>query len=171
VPGARAQTAQTDLPHPQRPRRPGARARLLNPRVTRQARDHPMNPRPAPHDRADPEGDRPRKNERPQPSAGTPNTTMSPAREPTRPSSKVSMGARAHSHRTPRRAHAPPTEPSDLHQPIHNPGGTSKRSSGAGSRTLRTEPKQRGCSVLTIATSPAEPHASSTYPHDWPGMR
>ena len=70
VPRARAQAAQTQLTHPQSPRRPGARARHLTgpPLVARASPRSTDEPRPAPSEiAADLPRRRPRQNERPHP--------------------------------------------------------------------------------------------------------
>ena len=57
------------------------------------------------------------------PSGITPSNIMSPAPEPTRGSrTEVRLGARAHTHRTSNRAHAPPPRPQlipDNHRTLH----------------------------------------------------
>ena len=120
VPGARAQAAQTLLPHAARARRRGPRSPHELPRA-RQAPHHTDAPRPAPGMLLPPRPrGRPRKTERPQrlPQRDHPIKHHVAGPEPTRGSwTEVRLGARAHAPRPANRAHAPPATAAQPRQP------------------------------------------------------
>ena len=98
LPSNRAQAAQTLLPHPQRPRRGGTRARMSFPRA-RTPSPQADAPRPAPGILLPPRSrGRPPKTERPPcpPHAGTPSPSCRRPGANPRSWTEISMGTRAH---------------------------------------------------------------------------
>jgi hypothetical protein len=107
-PALARKAAQTQLPHPQRPRRPGARADRLT-SVTRQAHRSTDDPRPAPSASAadPPRWGRPRKNERPHHLPEHPITHRAADPEPTRAERRSKPGRPRTHPMTSTRARAP----------------------------------------------------------------